>query len=51
MERVQEAMATDRHRDWRWKAPDIEAELNSARPIKPPVSQPQSSEQEGTVAA
>jgi hypothetical protein len=51
MERVQTAMATDRHRDWRWTAPDIEAELKSALPIKPPVSQPQSSEQEGRVAA
>jgi hypothetical protein len=51
MERVQTAMATDRRRDWRWEAPDIEAELNSALPIKPPVSQPQSSEQEGTLAA
>src|SRR5437763_1235061 len=38
MERVQTAMATDRRGDWRWKAPDIEAELNSALPIKPPVS-------------
>jgi hypothetical protein len=51
MERVQAAMATDRRRDWRWEAPDIEAELNSGVPIKPPLSQPQSSEQQGTIAA
>jgi hypothetical protein len=51
MERVQAAMATDRRRDWQWKAPDIEAELNSGVPIKPPASQPQSSEQEEAIAA
>jgi hypothetical protein len=51
MERVQAAMATDRRRDWQWKAPDIEAELNSGVPIKPPVSQPQDSEQEEAIAA
>jgi len=51
MERVQEAMAGDRRRDWQWEAPDIVAELNSGVPIKPPVSQPQSSEQERTIAA
>src|SRR5206468_4274401 len=36
MERVQGAMA----RDWQWEAPDIEAELNSGVPIKPPAAQP-----------
>ena len=51
MERVQAVMATDRRRDWQWEAPDIEAELNSGVPIKPPVSQPQSSEQQGAIAA
>jgi hypothetical protein len=51
MERVQEAMAMDRRRDWRWEAPDIEAELNSGVPIKPPASQPDASEQEETIAA
>ena len=45
MERTQAAMATDRRRDWQWKAPDIEAELNSGRTIKPPSSQPESLEQ------
>jgi hypothetical protein len=51
MERVQEAMAEDRRRDWQWEAPDIVAELNSGVPIKPAVSQPQSPEQERTIAA
>jgi hypothetical protein len=51
MERVQAAMAQDRCRDWQWEAPDIVAELNSAVPIKPPASQPRSSEQERTIAA
>ena len=51
MERVQAAMATDRRRDWQWEAPDIEAELNSGGPIKPPASQPQCSMQEETIAA
>ena len=51
MEQVQAAMATDRRRDWQWKAPDIEAELNSGVPIEPPASQPDASEQEETIAA
>jgi hypothetical protein len=40
MEKVQEAMASDRRRDWQWEAPDIVGELNSAVPIKPPTPQP-----------
>lgn len=51
MEKVQAAMAMDRRRDWQWKAPDIEAELNSGESIKPPVSQPQYSEREEAIAA
>jgi hypothetical protein len=51
MEKVQEAMARDRRRDWQWEAPDIVAELNSGLPIKPPVSQPQSSKQEEAIAS
>jgi hypothetical protein len=51
MEQVRAAVAMDRHRDWQWAAPDIMAELNSGVPIKPPGSQPQSSEQEQTIAA
>jgi hypothetical protein len=51
MGQVQAAMATDRRRDWQWEAPDIEAELNSGVPIKPPASQPVASEQEETIAA
>ena len=51
MERTQSAMATDRHRDWHWKAPDIEAELNSGRPIRPPSPQLVSSEHAGANAA
>jgi len=51
MKRAHAAMATDRHRDWQWKAPDIEAELNSGVSIKPPASQPETSEQEETIAA
>jgi hypothetical protein len=51
MDRVQAAMATDRRRDWEWEAPDIEAELNSGVPIKPPAAQPQCSNQQGAIAA
>ena len=51
MERAQAAMAEDRRRAWQWEAPDIVAELNSGQPIKPPVSQPQASGQERTIAA
>jgi hypothetical protein len=51
MGRVQAAMARDRRRDWRWEAADIEAELNSGVPIKPPALQPQSTEQERKMAA
>ena len=51
MERVQAAMATDRRRDWQWKAPDIVAELNSGVAIKPPYAATRSSEQEEAIAA
>lgn len=51
MEKVQQAMASDRRRDWQWAAADIVAELNSGVPIKPPTPQPQSSEQNETIAA
>lgn len=51
MERARAAMARDRRRDWRWKAPDIEAELNSGLPIKPPSSQPDCAKQAETIAA
>jgi hypothetical protein len=51
MERTQAAMAQDRRRDWQWVAPDIMAELNSDVEIKPPSSQPESSEQIQTIAA
>ncbi len=44
-------MARDRRRDWQWEAPDIVAELNSGVTIKPPAPQPESSEQEETIAA
>jgi len=51
MERAQAAMAQDRRRDWQWTAPDIEAELNSGMPIKPPSSQPDCAEQAEAIAA
>ena len=51
MDKVQEAMASDRRRDWQWEAPDIVGELNSGVPIKPPTPQPQYSEQNETIAA
>jgi hypothetical protein len=50
-ERVQMTMATDRRRDWRWKAPDIEEEWKSAQPIRPPTLHPQCSEHNETIAA
>jgi hypothetical protein len=51
MEQAHAAMAQDRRRDWQWKAPDIEAELNSGLPIRPPSSQPDCREQAETIAA
>jgi hypothetical protein len=51
MEKAQASMASDRRRDWQWKAPDIEAELNSGRTIKPPSSQPDCAEQTEAIAA
>jgi hypothetical protein len=51
MERAQAAMATDRRRDWQWEAPDMVAELNSGVAIKPPAPQPESSEQNESIAA
>ena len=51
MERTQAAMARDRRRDWQWAAPDIEAELNSDAVIKPPMAQPEPSEQSEAIAA
>jgi hypothetical protein len=51
MERTHAAMARDRRRDWHWEAPDIVAELNSGVEIKPPGSQPGTSEQDETIAA
>ena len=51
MERVQEAMARDRRRDWQWEAPDIVAELNSGVEINPPTLQLQPSEENEAIAA
>jgi len=51
MEKVQEAMAIDRRRDWQWEAPDTVGELKSGVPIQPPTPQPQYSEQNETIAA
>jgi hypothetical protein len=51
MERRQASMATDRCREWQWKAPDIEAELKSATPITPPSSQLGCREQAEAIAA
>ena len=51
MERVHHTMAMDRRRDWHWEPPDMVAELNSGVAIKPPVSQPESSEQVEAIAA
>ena len=51
MERGRAAMAKDRRRDCQWKAPDIEAELNSGLPIKPPSPQPDCVEQAEAIAA
>ena len=51
MERTRASMASDRRRDWRWKAPDMEMELNSGLTIKPPSTQDGSSEQAEVIAA
>jgi hypothetical protein len=51
MERTRASMATDRRRDWQWKAPDIEAELNSGKAIKLTSPQPEASEQAEAIAA
>ena len=51
MERTHASMARDRRRDWQWTAPDMEAELKSDTVIKPPMAQPESSEQPEVIAA
>ncbi len=51
MERSHVAMAEDRRRDWQWEAPDIEAELKLDAEIKPPMAQPESSEQSEAITA
>jgi hypothetical protein len=51
MVKTRASMARDRHRAWRWKAPDIEAELNSGLTIKPPSTQPGASEHAEAIAA
>jgi hypothetical protein len=51
MEASHMAMGQDRRRDWKWKAPDMVAELNSGVVIKPPELQPESSEQAEATAA
>ncbi len=51
MEKARGSMATDRRRDWQWKAPDMEAELNSGMAIKLPSSQPECREQAEAIAA
>jgi hypothetical protein len=51
MERTRASMATDRSRDWQWKAPDMEMELNSGLTIRPPSPQVGASEQAEAIAA
>jgi hypothetical protein len=51
MEHTRAAMAGNRCREWHWAAPDIMAELNSGAAIKPPETQPESTEQPGAIAA
>ena len=51
MKRTHASMARDRRRDWQWTAPDMEAELKSDAVIKPPMAQPESSEQPEAIAA
>ena len=51
MEKVQEAMARGRRRDWSWEAPDMVAELNSSVPVRPPTPQPQCSGRNELIAA
>jgi hypothetical protein len=45
------AMRWDRRRDWKWRAPDMVAELNSGAVIKPPEPQPEASKQTEAIAA
>jgi hypothetical protein len=51
MGRMRASMASDRRRDWQWKAVDIEAELNSGMAIKPPSTQVRASERAEAIAA
>jgi hypothetical protein len=51
MARTHAAMASDRHREWRWVAPDIVAELNSGADLRSPETQPESTERREAIAA
>lgn len=41
LDHVRETMARDRRPDWKWRSPDMPAELNAGVDIKPPAPQPQ----------
>jgi hypothetical protein len=48
---VREEMGRDRHVDWAWQSPDMVGELKAGTPIKPPVTQEESGQQDQEVAA
>jgi hypothetical protein len=41
LKRMRSSLATDRRRLWKWQAPDIPSELNTAAPVKNDLEQPQ----------
>lgn len=43
--KISESLARDRRLNWEWKSPDMASELKAGAEIRPPKSQPQSSEQ------
>lgn len=51
LEHVRETMASDRRLDWKWQAPDMPEELKSGKLIKPPETQPESTQQPTPKAA
>jgi hypothetical protein len=45
LQHVEATMARDRRLDWRWRSPDMPAELKAGVPIKPPSPQKQEKQQ------
>jgi hypothetical protein len=51
LQHVEASMARDRRIDWKWRSPDMPAELKAQLPIRPPAAQDQKEQQSANAAA